>query len=49
MCGILALFGLKGNSIEVRALARELQKKLRHRGPDWSGTAVFVSHNKQYF
>jgi len=41
MCGILALFGLKGNSIEVRALARELQKKLRHRGPDWSGTAVF--------
>ncbi len=43
MCGILAIFGIKGQAHEVRAHARALQKKLRHRGPDWSGTVVFVT------
>jgi asparagine synthase (glutamine-hydrolysing) len=41
MCGILAIFGLKGNPTELRIKARELQRKLRHRGPDWSGTVLF--------
>lgn len=37
MCGILALLGLEEGSEKWRAAAIELAKKLRHRGPDWSG------------
>lgn len=37
MCGIIALFDLKKPAEEQRADILELSKKLRHRGPDWSG------------
>jgi asparagine synthase (glutamine-hydrolysing) len=37
MCGIVGVFQLKKNSQEQRERILELSKKLRHRGPDWSG------------
>ena len=44
MCGILAILGLAGSAEESRAKALELQKKIRHRGPDWSGCVVTGSN-----
>lgn len=43
MCGILALFGLSGNPLLIRHKAIEMQRKIRHRGPDEGGTVVMVS------
>lgn len=40
MCGILALFGLSGNPLLIRHKAIEMQRKIRHRGPDEGGTVV---------
>ena len=37
MCGITAIFNIKQQTPEVRAKALAMSKKLRHRGPDWSG------------
>lgn len=37
MCGIIGAFDLKVNSSELRGQVLEMSKKLRHRGPDWSG------------
>ncbi|AZQ45049.1 asparagine synthase B [Nonlabens ponticola] len=37
MCGIVAVFDLKKESSDQREKVLELSKKLRHRGPDWSG------------
>ena len=37
MCGIIAVFGLADSSIRVRNRLLDLSKRLRHRGPDWSG------------
>ncbi len=37
MCGILCAFELKQTSEEIRPQVLEMSKKLRHRGPDWSG------------
>lgn len=37
MCGIVGVFDLKKSAEEQREKALELSKKLRHRGPDWSG------------
>ncbi|XP_042494747.1 asparagine synthetase [glutamine-hydrolyzing] 2-like [Macadamia integrifolia] len=37
MCGILAVFGCSDNSHAKRARIIELSRRLRHRGPDWSG------------
>ncbi|WP_346856831.1 asparagine synthase B [uncultured Draconibacterium sp.] len=37
MCGIVGAFDLKTNSQELRPMVLEMSKKLRHRGPDWSG------------
>ena len=42
MCGILGLFGLKGNPKFVMTLAKALQQKQKHRGPDSSGCIVSV-------
>ena len=44
MCGIVALFDIKNSSRDVmRKRSLEMIKKLRHRGPDWSG--IFTSNN----
>lgn len=37
MCGIVCAFDLKQNSKELRPQLLEMSKKIRHRGPDWSG------------
>jgi len=37
MCGIIGAFDLKVKSEDLRAQVLEMSKKIRHRGPDWSG------------
>ena len=37
MCGIVAIFNVKEQTPELRAKALGMSKKIRHRGPDWSG------------
>ncbi|KAI9299641.1 nucleophile aminohydrolase, partial [Cunninghamella echinulata] len=37
MCGIFACYNYQGDVDEFRQRALYLSKKLRHRGPDWSG------------
>lgn len=37
MCGIVGIFELKQKAEDLRKQALEQSKKLRHRGPDWSG------------
>ncbi|MDZ7605707.1 MAG: hypothetical protein U5K79_08995 [Cyclobacteriaceae bacterium] len=37
MCGIVGVFELKVESQSLRAQVLKMSKKLRHRGPDWSG------------
>ncbi len=37
MCGIVGVFDLKVNHMELRSTVLKMSKKVRHRGPDWSG------------
>lgn len=37
MCGIIGAFDLKIKSEELRPQVLKMSKKIRHRGPDWSG------------
>ncbi len=37
MCGIVCAFDLKQNSEELRDQLLEMARRIRHRGPDWSG------------
>ena len=37
MCGIVCAFDLKQNSEDLRPQILEMSKRIRHRGPDWSG------------
>jgi asparagine synthase (glutamine-hydrolysing) len=37
MCGIVGVFDLKVNYLELKADVLKISKKVRHRGPDWSG------------
>lgn len=37
MCGIVCAFDLKQNTEILRPQLLEMSKKIRHRGPDWSG------------
>ena len=50
MCGILCAFDLKQNSETIRPQVLEMSKKLRHRGPDWSGiydaSNAILSHER---
>lgn len=43
MCGIVGVFDLKVNHLELKADVLKMSKKVRHRGPDWSG--IFCSDN----
>ena len=43
MCGIVCAFDLKQKSETLRPQILEMSKKIRHRGPDWSG---IYSHEK---
>ena len=40
MCGIVGIFEINGSSEQLRTKALEMSKRIRHRGPDWSG--IFV-------
>ncbi len=37
MCGIIGVFTLNDNANDLRPTVLEMSKKIRHRGPDWSG------------
>ncbi|MCI6143815.1 MAG: asparagine synthase B, partial [Bacteroidales bacterium] len=37
MCGITAIFNIQQPTSSLREKALKMSKKLRHRGPDWSG------------
>ncbi|TNE45797.1 MAG: asparagine synthase B [Deltaproteobacteria bacterium] len=37
MCGIVSIFHLQSSPAEMRKQALDLAKRIRHRGPDWSG------------
>ena len=37
MCGIVSIFRIKEQSEELRQRALEMSRRIRHRGPDWSG------------
>ncbi|KAF9910647.1 asparagine synthetase [Linnemannia zychae] len=44
MCGIFGVYNLPGDANAFRQRALFLSKKLRHRGPDWSGCTVAGNH-----
>ncbi|SNR16791.1 asparagine synthase B [Tenacibaculum jejuense] len=50
MCGIVCAFDLKEKSDVLRPQILEMSKKIRHRGPDWSGIysddKVIMSHER---
>ena len=37
MCGIVSIFNLREQTPELRQKALRMSRKIRHRGPDWSG------------
>lgn len=37
MCGIVCIFNIKKQTPELRRKALDMSRKIRHRGPDWSG------------
>lgn len=37
MCGIVSIFRIKEQSEQLRQRALEMSRRIRHRGPDWSG------------
>ncbi len=43
MCGIVAVFDVKQTSDQLRKQVLEMSKKVRHRGPDWSG--IYSNNN----
>ncbi len=43
MCGIVCAFDIKQDSERLRPQLLEMSRKIRHRGPDWSG--IFSSKN----
>jgi len=50
MCGIIGVFDLKQNPADLRAQVLSMSKKIRHRGPDWSGIhcsdKVILAHER---
>ena len=50
MCGIVCAFDLKQSSESLRPQLLEMSKKIRHRGPDWSGIysddKVIMTHER---
>ena len=37
MCSIFGILDIKSDPVALRKSALEMSKRLRHRGPDWSG------------
>lgn len=50
MCGIVGLFKREENDKDFRQQVLDMSKKIRHRGPDWSGIystkAVLLAHER---
>ncbi len=50
MCGIVSIFNIQEQTPELRKKALEMSKKIRHRGPDWSGIycgkSAILSHER---
>ena len=50
MCGIVCAFNIKQKSEVLRPQVLEMAKKIRHRGPDWSGIysdeKVIIAHER---
>ncbi len=50
MCGIIGVFGLQGKAEDKRSQVLDMAKKIRHRGPDWSGNFntenVILAHER---
>lgn len=50
MCGIVCVFDLKTSSQVIRPQILDMSKKVRHRGPDWSGMyygdKVIMAHER---
>jgi asparagine synthase (glutamine-hydrolysing) len=50
MCGIIGVFSPANKAQELRSSVLEMSKKIRHRGPDWSGIycedKVILSHER---
>ncbi len=50
MCGIVCAFELKQSSDDLRPQVLEMSKRIRHRGPDWSGIfsndKVVIGHER---
>lgn len=50
MCGIVGAFDLKIKSEDIRTQVLKMSKKIRHRGPDWSGiysdNNAVISHER---
>ncbi|MCO5608465.1 hypothetical protein L7F22_062675 [Adiantum nelumboides] len=44
MCGILAVLCCQDSSLSKRSRVLELSRRLRHRGPDWSGLCHHGNH-----
>ena len=42
MCGIVCAFETKNDS-QLRPKVLEMAKKIRHRGPDWSGISIQIN------
>ena len=43
MCGIVGAFYFSQNSSKLRNQVLDMSRKIRHRGPDWSG--IYSSEN----
>jgi asparagine synthase (glutamine-hydrolysing) len=43
MCSILGIFGIDSHAPDLRRTALDLSRRMRHRGPDWSG----IWHNER--
>ncbi|MBK9317495.1 MAG: asparagine synthase B [Bacteroidetes bacterium] len=50
MCGIVGVFDIKSNTADLRPKVLEMAKRIRHRGPDWSGmysdANVILAHER---
>jgi asparagine synthase (glutamine-hydrolysing) len=50
MCGFVALFNISQDASDIRQTVLNQSKKIRHRGPDWSGIytseKVIISHER---
>ena len=50
MCGIVCAFEIKESAQKLRPQILEMAKKIRHRGPDWSGIysnkGVLLAHER---